>query len=97
VDQVVTEGDSTRIVIGNEGKAIMPVILAVTREGGKIDTLTMPVETWFDDRNEHAVTVPATPKVIRVEVDPSHAFPDINRANGSWPRGAASAGRQARP
>ena len=48
LDEVVTEGDSTRIVIANREKAIMPVILAVTREGGKVDTLTVPVETWFD-------------------------------------------------
>ena len=97
VDEVVTEGDSTRIVIANREKAIMPVILAVTREGGKADTLTVPVETWFDGAKEHTVSVSATPKVIRVEIDPSHDLPDVNRANGSWPRGAAGVGRQARP
>ena len=97
MDEVVTEGDSTRIVIANREKAIMPVILAVTREGGKVDTLTVPVETWFDGAKEHTVSVAATPKVIRVEIDPSHDLPDVNRANGSWPRGAAGVGRQARP
>jgi hypothetical protein len=97
VDEVATEGDSTRIVIENQGKAIMPAVLAVTREGGRVDTLTVPVESWFGGEKRHLVSVPATPKVIRVELDPDHDFPDVNRANGSWPRGAARAGRQARP
>jgi aminopeptidase N len=97
VENVVTEGDSTRIVIASREKAIMPAILAVTREGGKVDTVTVPVESWFDGAKEHSVSVAATPKVIRVELDPSHDFPDVNRANDSWPRGAAAVGRQARP
>jgi aminopeptidase N len=97
VDEVVTEVDSTRIVIANQGKAIMPVVLAVTREDGRVDTLTVPVEAWFGGEKRHVVSVPATPKVLRVELDPEHDFPDVNRANGSWPRGAARAGRQARP
>jgi aminopeptidase N len=90
---VVTEGDSTRITIVNREKALMPVILAVGRDGGKADTLTVPVEQWFGDRKEVTVTVPATPKVVRVELDPAHDFPDVNRGNGSWPRGAATAER----
>ena len=53
----------------------------------------MPVEQWFGDRKEVTVTVPATPKVVRVELDPAHDFPDVNRGNGSWPRGAATAER----
>ena len=57
---VVTEGDSTRITVVNREKALMPVILAVGREGGKADTLTVPVEQWFGDRKEVTVTVPAT-------------------------------------
>jgi hypothetical protein len=94
---VVTEGDSTRITIVNREKALMPVILAVGREGGKADTLTVPVEQWFGDRKEVTVAVPATPKVVRVELDPAHDFPDVNRGNGSWPRGAATAERRPRP
>jgi hypothetical protein len=98
IGEVVTEGDSTRIVVTNREKAIMPVILAITREGGEVDTLTVPAETWFDGRKEQTVTVAATPKVVRVELDPSHDLPDINRANDAWPRGAAAAGRrQVRP
>ena len=97
VEQVQTEGDSTRIVIANQGKAIMPATLAITREGGKVDTVTMPVDQWFDDRKEHSIAVAASPKVVKVELDPAHDLPDVNRANGTWPRGAAGVGRQARP
>jgi hypothetical protein len=56
----------------------------------------VPVEQWFDDRKEVTVTVPAAPKVVRVELDPAHGLPDVNRANGSWPRGAATAERRPR-
>ena len=97
IESVVTDADSTRIVVANREKAFMPVILAVTREGEKVDTVTVPVESWFDGRKELTVTVPGTPKVVRVELDPAHDLPDINRANGSWPRGAAAAERRPRP
>jgi hypothetical protein len=97
LEEVATAGDSTRIVVANRERAIMPVILAVTREGGKVDTMTLPVESWFDGKKEQSVSVAASPKVIRVEIDPSHDLPDVNRANGSWPRGAAGVVRQARP
>jgi hypothetical protein len=97
IEEVVTEGDSTRIVIARREKAIMPVVLAITREGGTVDSLTVPVESWFDGRDEHVVSVAAAPKVTRVELDPARDLPDVNRANGSWPRGAAGVGRQARP
>jgi hypothetical protein len=94
---VVTEGDSTRITVVNRDKALMPVVAAVTREGGQTDTLRVPVEQWFDGRKELTVTVPASPKVVRVELDPADDFPDVNRGNGAWPRGSATAERRPRP
>jgi hypothetical protein len=94
VESVATEGDSTRIVVANRERAFMPVVLAVTREGGKADTVSVPVESWFDGRKEVTVTVPAAPKVTRVELDPSRDLPDVNRANDTWPRGAATAERR---
>ncbi len=97
IEEVVTEGDSTRIVIANREKAIMPAILAITREGGRVDTLTVPPQSWFDGERQHRVSVPATPRITAVELDPARDFPDANRANGSWPRGAAATGRRTRP
>ena len=58
------------------------------------DTVTVPVERWFDGTKELTVPVPASPKVVRVELDPAQDLPDVNRANGLWPRGAATAERR---
>jgi hypothetical protein len=86
---VETAGDSTTIVIENKGKAVMPVPLAITREGGKADSLTVPVEVWFDGAKRHVLKVAGAPKVTRVEIDPAHRYPDVNPVNDAWPQGRA--------
>jgi hypothetical protein len=83
-------GDSTAIVIENKGKAVMPVRVGVTREGGKTDTLTVPVNVWFDGAKRYTLTVAGSPKVTRVELDPAHAFPDVSPGNNTWPRSRAT-------
>jgi aminopeptidase N len=89
VESVETTGDSTTIVIENKGKAVMPVPLAITREGGKADSLTVPVEVWFDGAKRHVLKVAGVPKVTRVEIDPAHRYPDVNPVNDAWPQGRA--------
>ncbi|HEU4587863.1 MAG TPA: M1 family metallopeptidase [Gemmatimonadales bacterium] len=89
IESVATVGDSTAIAIENKGRAVMPVPLAISREGGKVDSLMVPASVWFDGTKRYVVKVAGTPKVTRVEIDPSHAFPDVNPSNNAWPRGQA--------
>ena len=85
IDTVTTVGDSLEIVIANEGKALMPVLLTITRIDGREEPLTLPVDVWLDDDRE-SVRIPRTPAVRNVEIDVEKEFPDLDRSNQVWPR-----------
>jgi hypothetical protein len=81
---VRSAGDSTEIVIDDRGLAPMPVLVAVTREGGAVQRVTIPETAWLAGARRASVRVASTPRVLRVEIDPQHAFPDVNRDNQVW-------------
>jgi hypothetical protein len=83
---VTTSGDSLEIVVENEGRAIMPVALAVTRAGGQVDSVTVRAEAWLDGERRRTVRIAATPAVRSIEIDPDREFPDVDRSNQVWPR-----------
>jgi len=87
LDTVRTEGDSAAIQLENRGKILMPVPLAVTREGGAVDSITVPVSVWFAGEKRYTLKVPAKPLITKVEIDPTHEFPEINRGDEIWSRG----------
>lgn len=86
IASVTTRGDSTEIAIDDRGLAPMPVKLAVTRAGGGVQRIEVPVDVWLAGARRHVVRVPALPAVVKVEIDPDQLFPDMNRANQSWQR-----------
>ncbi|HEY8259432.1 MAG TPA: M1 family metallopeptidase [Gemmatimonadales bacterium] len=86
IDTVTTVGDSVEVVIANRGKAPMPVKLAVTRESGPADTLTVPVDVWLGGAKRTAVRVAREPTIKTIEIDPGNDFPDVDRSNQKWPR-----------
>jgi hypothetical protein len=86
IDTVLTVGDSLEIVVQNEGRAPMPVRLAVTRTNGQVDSLTIPAATWFGGERRRAIRVGREPAVKGIEIDPEKDFPDIDRSNQAWPR-----------
>jgi hypothetical protein len=71
------------ITIENLEEMAMPVVMAITQENGKVDTLKLPVEIW-----EHGPTkdfaYPSTSKIKMIVIDPEHDFPDIDPANNVW-------------
>jgi hypothetical protein len=84
IDSVVSEGDSTRITVIDLGQAVMPVRLAITREGGAVQRAELPAGVWLDGRRRASVLVASSPRVMRVEIDPEGLFPDVDRQNGVW-------------
>jgi hypothetical protein len=64
----------------------MPVPLAITREGGAIERMEIPVDVWLTGARRKIVRVAATPRVVKVEIDPDGFFPDMNRENQVWTR-----------
>jgi aminopeptidase N len=90
LDQAVADvraaGDSTEIVIADQGLAPMPVRLAITRADGSVQRLTLPVEPWLAGLRRQTVKVASRPAVTKVEIDPELRFPDIERGDNVWPR-----------
>jgi hypothetical protein len=84
VAAVTPRGGSTEIVIEDRGLAPMPARLTVTRPDGSVERLEVPVGVWLNGARSHSLRVRG--RVARVEIDPEHAFPDIERANNVWPR-----------
>jgi len=81
-----TQGDSTTIPVINKDRAVMPVPLALTRADGSTERHTVPATVWLDGRDTTRVTVPSTPRIRRIAIDPERHFPDLNRANQRWRR-----------
>jgi hypothetical protein len=97
LDTVREEGDSVAIVLENRGRIIMPVPLAITREGGAVERVQVPVNVWFGGERRYTLYVAAKPKVTKVELDPDHALPDIDRSGQIWPRGPGAGKREGAP
>jgi hypothetical protein len=77
-------GDSLEIEIERRQPAPMPAILLVRREGGREDRVVVPAEVWLSGATRHTARVPASPRVLSVELDPDKAFPDLMRGNDRW-------------
>ncbi|HET7564386.1 MAG TPA: hypothetical protein VFJ96_05290, partial [Gemmatimonadaceae bacterium] len=86
IGSVETQGDSTAITIEDRGLAPMPVYLAITRADRSVQRIDVPVDVWLTGARRHVVRVAAQPEVVRVEIDPDGAFPDIDRRNQVWSR-----------
>jgi hypothetical protein len=86
IGAVREEGDSVVITIEDRGLAPMPVFLAITRTGGTVERITVPVDVWLSGARTHLLRVARGAGVVRVEIDPDARLPDIDRANQVWPR-----------
>jgi hypothetical protein len=85
LDQSVDSVSNGVIHLTNRGTMVMPAELAVTFTDGTRTTVGLPVEMW--NLGSHFDYHVAEKKQIgRVEVDPHHALPDIDRSNNVWPR-----------
>jgi aminopeptidase N len=78
--------DSTRISVSHEGRAPMPARVVVTRTDGSTERHTVPVQTWLRGVDDSTLVVPSAPAIQQVEIDPSAAFPDVDRSNQRWTR-----------
>lgn len=88
LDQVIAEvrptGDSARIVVEDRGRIPMPVRLAITRAGGIVERIEVPVDAWLRGDRVVTVSVASVPAITRIEIDPEQIFPDRVRRNGEW-------------
>ena len=68
------------------GGVPMPARVRLTRESGETVEREVPVETWLAGARSATVRVPAGSPVVRVEIDPSGTWPDVDRGNNVWTR-----------
>ena len=88
VDSAVVRPDSTgqkiaRVYLSSPGPLPMPIELRLTYAGGATEDVGLPVEAWFLG-NGYVYEKPVNADLVRVEVDPSHHFPDVRRVNNLW-------------
>jgi hypothetical protein len=90
LDQAVTAVENVdggvRVTVRSSGGVAMPARVRVTTEGGASTEGEVEVERWIADRRRTVTLLVPTygGAVTRVEVDPEHAYPDVDRANNVW-------------
>jgi hypothetical protein len=84
IASVKTTARGTDIVVEDRGLAPMPARLLVTRANGRTERMEVPVERWLAGARRAMVHAARGAAVVRVELDPDHAFPDIDRSNDLW-------------
>jgi hypothetical protein len=87
IESVTQRGDSVSVVIEDRGLAPMPVRLAITRAGGAVQRVELPVDAWLRGERQQTVHVAATPAITKIEIDPDAHFPDVDRRNQAWTPG----------
>lgn len=71
------------ITIENLEQMPMPVDIAITQQGGKSDTVHLPVEIW-QRGSAWTFAYQVEQPLTKVEVNPAHDLPDINPSNNTW-------------
>jgi peptidase M1-like protein len=84
IASVKEDGDSLAITVEDRGMAPMPVRLTLTRSGGQVQRVELPVDVWLKGARSAVTRVAKAPAVQRVEIDAEQAFPDVERANQVW-------------
>lgn len=82
-------GGGTRITIHDRGRVPMPARVHITRADGSTFVREVPVEHWLSGEVRATIDLESGAAVSRVEIDPSGAFPDVDRANNVWVRRGA--------
>jgi hypothetical protein len=87
VESVVREGNETVITVADRGFAFMPARVHIRTDEGQTLEREIPVSHWLRGEVEAQIRIPSSVGgVTRVEIDPHHLFPDVNRANNLWER-----------
>lgn len=78
------ETGALRITVRDLGDNPMPALVTATTASGETVRATVPVETWLSGARSATLTLQAPGPVVRVEIDPEHLFPDVDRENNIW-------------
>jgi len=85
VDSTGRPGSVSTIYLSNRRGLVMPVRLRLTLQDGTTREERLPVDVWRNG-NSAIHSVRSSAPITRVEVDPDHNVPDVDRGNNQWPR-----------
>lgn len=71
------------ITVENLDQLPMPMILEVTFQSGKRETIKLPVEIW-QRSGVFTFQYPSTEPITSIVSDPNKVFPDFNPENNTW-------------
>jgi hypothetical protein len=81
------EGDTAvvRVVYGNHARGVLPIRVRLTFSDKSVQDLVYPTQVWFMNSEHYVRTYRVLHKTVtRVDVDPDHRLPDMDRSNNSW-------------
>src|SRR5689334_3980344 len=76
------------VYLSNRGTMVLPLEMTLSFVDGTRSTVTLPIEMW-NLGSQFVYHVPQRKRLQRVELDPRHVLPDVNRLNNVWPREAS--------
>ena len=82
VDGVEIAGDSSVIRVRDHGAVVLPAPIEITLRSGSTRREHVGWREWLAAGRSVALSVPG--HVIRVELDPDHLYPDVDRTNNTW-------------
>ena len=56
----------------------------MTRDDGSVQRRLLPATVWLRGERRVRVRVARAPKIVRIEIDPTSAFPDLDHDNQVW-------------
>ena len=84
---VRTSAAGVEIDVEDRGSAYMPTRLAVTRAGGSVERIEVPVDVWLAGARRYTLRVRGSPAVTKVEIDPEMKLGYASREGHRWPAG----------
>lgn len=73
--------DLVELVIEDRGRAKAPSPVKIWRVGGDTTRCEVPLAVFLGGSRVARFRVPARPAIVRVVLDPDHAYPDADRSN----------------
>ena len=86
IASVTPHPDGVRVVVRDLGLAPFPATVAVTYSDGRVERLTVPVETWLGGATEATLVFPAGVPV-RAEAEGAAPILDVDLLNDVWTSG----------
>ncbi len=83
VSSVVRSETGIEVTIADRGLMPMPALVRVTYSDGRVREGRIPVDAWLSGARSGTLRFEGG-DVLRVDLDPEGALPDIDRSNNTW-------------